>query len=41
MNTLIVDDRQLAVNAMRKMMEKIDEEWTHIGVNSVEEALKI
>lgn len=41
MNTLIVDDRQLAVNAMRKIMEKLDAEGTHIGVNSVEEALKI
>lgn len=41
MNTLIVDDRQLAVNAMRKIMEKINAEGTHIGVNSVEEALKI
>lgn len=41
MNTLIVDDRQLAVNAMKKIMEKIDAEGMHIGVNSTEEALRI
>ena len=41
MNTLIVDDRQLAVNAMKKIMERIDAEGIHIGVNSAEEALEI
>lgn len=41
MNTLIVDDRQLAVNAMKKIMKRIDAGGIHIGVNSVEEALEI
>lgn len=41
MNTLIVDDRQLAVNAMKKIMERINPEGIHIGVNSAEEALEI
>ena len=41
MNTLIVDDRQLAVNAMKKIMDRINPEGTHIGVNSSEEALEV
>ena len=41
MNTLIVDDRQLAVNAMKKIMEKINREGDNLGVNSAEDALKI
>lgn len=39
MNTLIVDDKQLAVNALLKMLHKIDPEGTHTGVLSATEAL--
>lgn len=40
MKTLIIDDMQLAVNALRKIMQTIDPSGTHIGTNKVSEALK-
>lgn len=39
MKTLIVDDMQLAVNALQNIMQAIDPHGTHIGVRKVSEAL--
>ncbi len=39
MNTLIVDDMQLAVNALQKIMQTIDPTGTHTGTHKVSEAL--
>ena len=39
MNTLIVDDRQLAVNALVATMKEIDPDGSHVGLISSEEAI--
>ena len=39
MKTLIVDDMQLAVNALQKIMQVIDPDGTHTGTHKVSEAL--
>ena len=39
MNTLTVDDRQLAVNAMVGMLKEIDPEGNHVGLISPDEAV--
>lgn len=40
MNTVVVDDRQLAVNALLKMLLAVDPEGTHIGFVNPEDALQ-
>ncbi len=39
MNTIVVDDRQLAVNAMLQIMKEIDPEGSHAGLIDAEEAI--
>ena len=39
MNTITIDDRQLAVNAMIQNMKEIDPDGNHVGLISPVEAL--
>ena len=40
MNTLVVDDRQLAINAVERIVRALDAQGTCVGVRSVDDALE-